>query len=260
MKIDHFALLKSISREKHRKFIQLNHIHLPFIGEDIWTLYELSWLNKNGLPLIAIAKIKINITSKNIIESKSLKIYINSFNQKKFNSYIDFLNILEFDLSKCACGKVSVHFFNLTEIKNQKISNFYGTCIDNKNIKIVSYKYNPSFLVCSDKKEIIKESLYSHLLKSNCPITKQPDWASIQIIYTGRAIDHIGLLFYLVSFRSCNEFHEECIERIFNDIEKICKPEKLTVYAKYTRRGGIDINPWRSNSSFLPCLIRMARQ
>ncbi|QCI20434.1 NADPH-dependent 7-cyano-7-deazaguanine reductase QueF [Buchnera aphidicola (Brachycaudus cardui)] len=258
--IDHFSLLKSIPRDKHRKMIELNYIHLPFIGKDIWTLYELSWLNRNGLPQIAIARVEVNVTSKNIFESKSLKIYINSFHQIKFDHHTTLVKTLELDLIKCVCGEVSIKLFNLNEIKNQKISEFYGMCIDNQDIQVTSYKYNPLLLINSSNNEIVEESLYSHLLKSNCPITKQPDWASIQIIYSGQKINHAALLFYLISFRSCNEFHEECIERIFNDIENICKPKKLSVYARYTRRGGIDINPWRSNTPFSPCLIRMARQ
>ncbi|AHG60366.1 NADPH-dependent 7-cyano-7-deazaguanine reductase QueF [Buchnera aphidicola] len=259
-KINHFSLLKSIPRKKHRKVIELNLVHLPFIGQDIWTLYELSWLNKNGLPQVSVAKIEINATSVNIIESKSFKIYINSFNQVKFDNYINFIKILQADLTKCAGGEVSIKLFNLDEIQNQKISNFSGYCIDNQNIKIKHYEYNRLLLVNSSKKEIVQESIYSNLFKSNCPITHQPDWASIQIIYTGQAINHNALLSYLISFRNCNEFHEECIERIFNDLETVCKPEKLSVYARYTRRGGIDINPWRSNAVYSPCLIRMARQ
>lgn len=260
LKINHYSLLKSIPRKKHRKIIKLSNIKIPFIGEDIWTLYELSWLNKKGLPKIAVAKIKININSINIIESKSFKFYINSFNEKKIDNHTKLIEILKHDLSKCVIGKVSVELFNLNQIKDQKISNFKGFCIDNQNIEIKCYTYNPSFLINAFKKTIIQESLYSHLLKSNCPITKQPDWASIQIIYTGQAIDHSGLLSYLISFRYHNEFHEECVERIFNDIKNICKPQKLSIYAKYTRRGGIDINPWRSDTYYSPCLIRMARQ
>ena len=259
-KINHFSLLNSISRKKNRKIIKLNYIHLPFIGKDVWTLYELSWLNKNGLPQIAVAVIEINVTSVNIIESKSFKMYINSFNQTKFNSHIDFIKILQVDLSKCVCGGVSIQLFSLNEVKNQKIEQFHGCCIDDQNIEIECYSYNKSLLLNTSGKEIIEESLYSDLLKSNCPITQQPDWASIQIIYTGKAINHIALLRYLISFRNFNEFHEECIERIFNDIENNCKPQKLSVYARYTRRGGIDINPWRSNTVFSPCLIRIARQ
>ncbi|QCI19861.1 MAG: NADPH-dependent 7-cyano-7-deazaguanine reductase QueF [Buchnera aphidicola (Brevicoryne brassicae)] len=259
LKINNFSLLKSIPRKKHRDILKLDNFNLPFIGKDVWTLYELSWLNKNGLPQVAIAKLEINITSTNIVESKSLKMYINSFNQTKFDSYIQLLEILKYDLMKCVCGKVCIKLFNLNEIKNENISEFYGHCIDNQNIKISSYEYNPLLLThCSEN--ILKESLYSHLLKSNCPITQQPDWASIQIIYTGQEIDHSGLLSYLISFRCHNEFHEECIERIFYDIQNICKPQELTVYARYTRRGGIDINPWRTSAIFTPCLVRMARQ
>ncbi|QCI21021.1 NADPH-dependent 7-cyano-7-deazaguanine reductase QueF [Buchnera aphidicola (Hyperomyzus lactucae)] len=259
-KIDHFSLLKSIPRKKNRKKIKINDINLPFIGQDIWTLYELSWLNKNGLPQIAVARIAINITSINIIESKSFKIYINSFNKIKFNNVKDFIKILKFDLSMCVDGQVSINLFDLDQIKNEKIAKFQGFCIDNQNIKVTCYEYNPLLLENYLKKDVVEESLYSNLFKSNCPITQQPDWASIQIVYTGQAIDHVALLKYLISFRNYNEFHEECIERIFNDIETICKPKKLSIYARYTRRGGIDINPWRSNAIYLPCLIRMARQ
>ncbi|QCI21597.1 NADPH-dependent 7-cyano-7-deazaguanine reductase QueF [Buchnera aphidicola (Hyadaphis tataricae)] len=259
VKIDHFSLLQSIPRKKNRDIILLNNMHLPFIGKDVWTLYELSWLNKNGLPQIAIAQIEINITSENIIESKSLKLYMNSFNQVQFDNEIHMIQVITLDLTKCVDGKVSIRLFNLNEIKNQKISDFWGHCIDDQNIEVTSYTYNPLFLLKSSKK-IIHESLYSHLFKSNCPKTQQPDWASIQIIYSGTAIDHAGLLLYLISFRSYNGFHEECVEKIFNDIEKTCQPKKLTVYARYTRRGGIDINPWRTNTVFSPCLIRMARQ
>ncbi|AYN24767.1 NADPH-dependent 7-cyano-7-deazaguanine reductase QueF [Buchnera aphidicola] len=259
-KINNFHHLQPISRKKHRKKIRLNYINLPFIGRDIWTLYELSWLNKNGLPKVAIAKIEIDINSINIVESKSLKTYINSFNQIQFDNDINFIKILTDDLTKCVCGQVSVKLFSLDEIKKQKISDFRGTCIDNQNIKIESYKYDPSLLMIDSKKKITKESLYTHLFKSNCPATQQPDWASMYITYIGLPINHDSLLRYLISFRSHNEFHEECIERIFNDINKICKPEKLTVYGRYTRRGGIDINPWRSNTIFSPCFIRLARQ
>lgn len=259
LKINNSSLLKSIPRKNHRKFFKLDNFNLPFIGKDVWTIYELSWLNKNGRPQVAVAKIEINITSINIVESKSLKLYINSFNQIKFDSYIELIKILRFDLIQCVCGEVSIKLFDLEEIKDENISEFYGNCIDNQNIRILSYKYNPSLLTNSSKK-ILKESLYSHLFKSNCPITQQPDWGSIQIIYTGQAIDHSSLLAYLISFRGHNEFHEECIERIFHDIQNICKPQELTVYARYTRRGGIDINPWRTNTTFSPCLTRMARQ
>jgi 7-cyano-7-deazaguanine reductase len=257
---DHFNLLKSIPRKKNRAFIKLNCMNLPFIGQDIWTLYELSWLNKNGLPQIAIARIEINITSKNIVESKSFKMYINSFNQTKFDSFKELIEILKFDLGICVDGPVSIKFFNLDQIKNEKITEFKGFCIDNQNAQVTCYEYNPSLLVNSSKKHVVEESLYSHLLKSNCPITQQPDWASIQIVYTGQAINHLALLYYLISFRNYNGFHEECIERIFNDIENICKPKKLSIYARYTRRGGIDINPWRSNTIYSPCFIRMGRQ
>lgn len=259
-KNNHFDLLEAIPRKKHRKKIQINYINLPFIGKDIWTLYELSWLNHNGLPKIAIAKIEIDINSINIIESKSFKLYINSFNQVKFNQDIDLIKVLITDLTKCVCGEVTVKMFNTDEIRDQKIASFHGICIDNNDVQITSYEYNPSLLMLSSEKKIIQENLYTHLFKTNCPATRQPDWASIYISYDGFKINHNSLLHYLISFRMHNEFHEECIERVFNDINNICKPNKLSVYARYTRRGGIDINPWRSNTIFTPCLVRLSRQ
>ncbi|ALD15248.1 NADPH-dependent 7-cyano-7-deazaguanine reductase [Buchnera aphidicola (Aphis glycines)] len=260
-KINQFHLLQSIPRKKHRIQIKINHANLPFIGKDVWTLYEISWLNLNGVPQVAIAKIEFNSTTENIVESKSLKIYVNSFNQIKFKNRRNLIEIFTSDLNKCVTGEVSVKFFYLHEIENLGISKFSGTCIDNKNIAIKSYNYNKLLLKnCSKKNKIVIESLYSNLFKSNCPITNQPDWASINIVYSGQKISHIALLKYLVSFRNHNEFHEECIERIFNDIQEICNPQKLSIYARYTRRGGIDINPWRSNIFFEPNLIRLARQ
>lgn len=261
VKTNQFYLLKSIPRKKHRIKIKINHINLPFIGKDIWTLYEISWLNLHGVPQVAIAKIEFNSTTENIVESKSLKIYINSFNQIKFKNSTNLIKTFISDLNKCVLGEVSVKFFDLHEIEKIGISKFSGTCIDNKNISITSYNYNKLLLKnSSKKKELVIESLYSNLFKSNCPITNQPDWASINIIYNGQKISHTALLKYLVSFRNHNEFHEECIERIFNDIQEICKPRKLSVYARYTRRGGIDINPWRSNIFFEPDFIRLSRQ
>lgn len=261
VKINQFNLLKGIPRKKHRKNIEINCIDLPFIGKDIWTLYELSWLNAHGLPQISIAKIEFDITTINIIESKSLKLYINSFNQVKFKKSIDLIEKITSDLNKCAIGNVSIQLFNLNDIENIGISKFSGLCIDNKNISIKLYNYNKFLLKNSSKvQELITESLYTNLFKSNCPVTNQPDWASINIIYTGFKISHIALLKYLISFRTHHEFHEECIERIFNDIQNICHPTKLSVYARYTRRGGIDINPWRSNMSVKPAFMRLARQ
>lgn len=260
MKMNQFNLLQSIPRKKHRQTIKINHINLPFMGKDIWTLYELSWLNSNGLPQIAIAEIQFDITSVNIIESKSLKLYINSFHQIKFEKSTHLIEKITSDFNKCVIGEVSVKLFHLNEIENIGISKFHGICIDNKNISIKSYSYDKLLLKNDYKKKIVTESVYSNLFKSNCPVTHQPDWASINIKYTGQKINYISLLKYLISFRTHSEFHEECVERIFNDIQNICNPNKLSVYARYTRRGGIDINPWRSNISFLPSFIRLARQ
>ncbi|MXP51219.1 NADPH-dependent 7-cyano-7-deazaguanine reductase QueF [Pantoea sp. SoEX] len=253
-------ILKSIPRSLHRKNIGWCSKTIPFFGNDIWTLYELSWLNNKGLPQISIGKIIFNANSKNLIESKSLKLYMHSFNQNKFNSWSDIREILERDLSICTESKVCVSLFRLNEIKVQSINHFSGYCIDEQDIEIDDYYVNPNYLSNSTSNKIVTETLISHLFKSNCPITNHPDWGSIMISYTGSSINYELLLRYLISFRNQNEFHEHCVERIFNDILCFCHPEKLTVYARYTRRGGIDINPWRSNVPFSPVCLRLVRQ
>lgn len=204
---------------------------------------------------------ELDYTSVNLIESKSFKLYLNSFNQTRFDSWDAVRQTLENDLRACAQGDVSVALYRLDELEGQPIAHFNGTCIDNQDIVIDNYQFSTAYLenaVSSEK--AVEETLVSHLLKSNCLITHQPDWGSIQIQYRGRKIDREMLLRYLVSFRHHNEFHEQCVERIFNDILRFCQPEKLSVYARYTRRGGLDINPWRTNTDFTPATGRLVRQ
>ncbi len=251
-------LLFSTPRELRRKEIGVSS-PLPFTGCDIWNAFELSWLNAKGRPVVAMGEFLFPCESLNIIESKSLKLYLNSFNNTKFNSLDEVQTTIEKDLSLRAGYPVNVKVISITDFGVREKSVFSGICIDDFDITCDIYAVNPEFLYTQGEK-IVSEILYSDLLKSNCPITGQPDWGSIQISYTGQQIDRQGLLKYIISFRNHDEFHEQCVERIFVDIMKKCSPEKLTVYARYNRRGGLDINPYRSTETYeLPknlCLVR----
>jgi len=194
------------------------------------------------------------------VESKSFKLYLNSFNQTHFASWQAVQETLVRDLSACAQGEVKVVLFRLDELESQQLAKLAGECIDNQDIVIADYTFNADYLKNAASGAVVEETLVSHLLKSNCLITHQPDWGSVQIQYKGSKIDREKLLRYLVSFRHHNEFHEQCVERIFNDIQRYCQPESLSVYARYTRRGGLDINPWRTNTHFHPVFGRLVRQ
>ncbi len=254
------SLLQPVPRRLNREGLGIVE-QQPFNqGADVWTCYELSWLNLNGLPQVAIADVEIDFKSENLIESKSFKLYLNSFNQTKFASIEEVEQTITRDLSQCASGQVSVKIHKLADYTNQLIVNFAGECIDEQEIQIESYTFSNQYLENIAEDEIVEETLVSHLLKSNCLITSQPDWGSVQIHYVGKRLNREKLLRYLVSFREHNEFHEQCVERIFTDLMQFAKPEKLTVYARYTRRGGLDINPFRSNFERVPVNLRMARQ
>ncbi|MCC8378519.1 NADPH-dependent 7-cyano-7-deazaguanine reductase QueF [Xenorhabdus sp. PB30.3] len=254
------ALLQAVPRSMNREPLGLYPDNLPFYGADIWTMYELSWLNSRGVPQVAIGHVSLNAASENLIESKSFKLYLNSFNQTRFADWETVQQTLQRDLSACANGEIDVVLYPLHDFNQQPIADFEGKCIDNQDIEIDDYQFNRDYLNGAATGPVVDEVLVSHLLKSNCLITNQPDWGSVQIRYKGPKIDQEKLLRYLVSFRHHNEFHEQCVERIFNDLMQLCAPEKLTVYARYTRRGGLDINPWRSNNSFVPPTGRLARQ
>ncbi|WP_058913531.1 NADPH-dependent 7-cyano-7-deazaguanine reductase QueF [Entomohabitans teleogrylli] len=254
------TLLQAVPRSLNRDPLGLKATSLPFHGADIWTLYELSWLNPRGLPQVAIGHVVLDAASQNLVESKSFKLYLNSFNQTRFPDWQSVQATLERDLSQCAAGKVSVQLYRLQEVAGQPVSTLAGECIDDQDIGIDSYDFDADLLADAAGDEYADETLVSHLLKSNCLITHQPDWGSVQIRYRGPRIDRGKLLRYLVSFRNHNEFHEQCVERIFCDIQRFCRPDALTVYARYTRRGGLDINPWRSNVDFTPAIERLARQ
>ena len=254
------GLLQGVPRSLSRDTLNLAGSGLPFNGIDTWTGYELSWLNLKGKPNVAILECHVPITSKNLIESKSFKLYLNSFNQTKFASAEDVRQVLQADLSACAGEPVEVKLILPEQFSSLQFQEFNGTLLDSLDVEIDQYSPNTQYLTVAKNETGVQETLVSHLLKSNCLITSQPDWASIQIRYEGKAIEHEGLLKYLISFRQHNEFHEQCVERIYNDIMQHCQPDKLTVCARYTRRGGLDINPFRSNYEAPYANHRQARQ
>lgn len=219
---------------------------LPFFGHDIWNTYELSWLNTKGKPQVAVVEFVIPCTSQFLLESKHFKLYLNSFSNTRFNHTNDVVTTLQKDLTNKLHVDVKVKLSLMSELNNSHIQSFGGHCLDLLDIEIQDYQPNNSFLTTENK--WIEENLYSDLLKSNCPVTGQPDWASVQIQYRGKKINHENLLMYIISSRNHQEFHEQCVERIFIDIMRHCQPESLTVQARYTRRGGLDINPCRSTN------------
>lgn len=254
------TLLQPVPRSLNRDGLGITQAQPFSVGADIWTAYEISWLNTKGVPQVTIADVEIDFRSQNLIESKSFKLYLNSFNQSKFNSLAEVQQIIQHDLQDCAKGKVKVRLNLLQNYYQQQIADFEGDCIDDLDIEIKDYAFNAEILQNCTTDNWVEETLISHLLKSNCLITNQPDWGSLQIHYVGKQIDREKLLRYLVSFRQHNEFHEQCVERIFCDIMQFAQPKKLTVYARYTRRGGLDINPFRSNFESIPSNVRLARQ
>lgn len=249
-------LLFPIPRQIKRDELGLIEGKLPFVGEDIWNAYEVSWLNPKGKPMVALATFRVPAHSPNLIESKSLKLYLNSFNQTQFADVAAVTQTLTQDLSQAAGVTVGVEVQALTAQPQVNVAYPQGILLDTLDITCDTYQPKPDFLhtvhTSTTENETIKveETLYSHLLKSNCLVTGQPDWAMVVIRYRGKPIDHANLLRYLVSFRGHNEFHEQCVERIWTDIHQHCQPEALAVYARYTRRGGLDINPFRSCGEF----------
>ncbi|MFC7516192.1 NADPH-dependent 7-cyano-7-deazaguanine reductase QueF [Herbaspirillum sp. GCM10030257] len=255
------SLLFPIARQQKREEIGIAG-SLPFFGIDIWNAYELSWLNLRGKPQVAIATFMVPADSPNIIESKSLKLYLNSFNQTKVASPEALTEMLRADLSDGFGTSVQVKLTLPEGFDKLGMGELEGLLLDRLDIEVDSYTPDATGLKANTEEAIVEETLVSHLLKSNCLVTGQPDWGSVQIRYVGPQIDQEALLRYLIGFREHNEFHEQCVERIFMDIMRQCRPQKLAVYARYTRRGGLDINPWRSNftTGQRPSNLRNARQ
>lgn len=220
---------------------------LPFHGLDIWNAYELSWLDPRGKPVVALAEFRVPATSPNIVESKSFKLYLNAYAQTRLDGAAEVQRRLHEDLSAAVGAPVAVELRSAAAFSQETLRELDGENIDGLDIAIDSYDApQPEFLHLADA-ATVQETLVSHLLRSNCPVTGQPDWASVQIRYRGSRIDRAGLLRYLVSFRRHSDFHEQCVERIFLDLTRRCAPQELAVYARYTRRGGLDINPFRSS-------------
>lgn len=235
--------------------------NLPFFGFDLWNHYEVSWLNEKGKPIVALAEIIYGCETPCIIESKSMKLYFNSFNNTNFKNEAAVQAIVKKDIEERVGGVVSVKIIPLSNLSDDKLFvGFNGECLDKLDVECSSYMVEQSLL--KSEEEFVEETLFSNLLKSNCLVTNQPDWGSIQISYKGKKINREGLLRYIVSFRNHNEFHEQCIERIFMDIMRCCHPEELTVYGRYTRRGGLDINPYRSTKNIFQNIenVRLCRQ
>lgn len=256
-------VLFPIQRAESRKLIGIAS-DLPFYGVDVWTGYELSWLDSQGKPIVAVAEFIIPCASDFMIESKSFKLYLNSFNQTRFSRVSDVESALVKDLSRVVNATVVVNLRPLSFLRAgdalMSVAQLQGQCIDDLPIAIEHYHPRAELLSIIDG-VYIEESLCSHLLKTNCPVTGQPDWASIQIDYKGNKVDQESLLRYIVSFREHQDFHEHCVERIFTDILRECQPQELTVYARYTRRGGLDINPLRSTTAqFKLAGMRLIRQ
>jgi len=266
------ALLFPIERKNNRASLAMDASeYLPFVGEDCWTCFELSWLEPGGKPRAGIAHFRIPCTSPNMIESKSFKLYLNSLNHHCFESLEALNKTLKTDLSAVAGANIDIEVVDLSSVNFGLMgAAVNAVCIDDIKANDFEYRPNPYLLVCEDQgshdgvvqKGIVEERLYSDLLRSNCPVTGQPDWGSVIIDYRGKKIDRESLLRYIVSFRQCQDFHEHCVERMFLDILAQCECESLSVYARYTRRGGLDINPYRAtkNLSAVAPNLRMVRQ
>ena len=253
------SLLFAIPRTDKRAEIGVAE-PLPFHGVDIWNAYELSWLDLRGKQVVALAEFRVPAASPNIIESKSFKLYLNSFAQERIADAASLTNTLMHDLSAVAGAVVGVQLSEASAA-TLPVIDMDGHLLDGQDIEIDHYgPPEADFLQADIGATPMAETLVSHLLRSNCPVTGQPDWGSVRIVYRGAPIDHAGLLRYLVSFRDHNEFHEQCVERIFVDLMQRCAPQQLSVYARYTRRGGLDINPFRSSTSATPDNMRTVRQ
>ena len=231
----------------------------PFSGVDIWNAWELSWLDPDGKPVAATVEIRVPATSPNIVESKSLKLYLGSFAMSRFGSWIEISDAIGRDLCAVTGDEVGVRLSDSLTHYGARVARLPGKCIDDIGTGCKAYDVDPG-LLASDPDVLTREDLYSHLLRSLCPVTSQPDMGSLLVSYVGPRIDPAALLRYVVSYRQHNDFHEACVERIFVDILERCRPSQLTVYARYHRRGGIDINPFRSNYESDPPNIRLWRQ
>ncbi|HET8898996.1 MAG TPA: NADPH-dependent 7-cyano-7-deazaguanine reductase QueF [Rhodanobacteraceae bacterium] len=253
------ALLYPIPRAQNRAGIGIT-APLPFVGCDVWTAWELSWLDARGKPQVAIARIRFDAASPCIIESKSLKLYLYGYASRRLASSAALIAQLEHDLGHASGAAVTVTLVLPDAFAGERILAPSGEIIDDIAVDIDHYG-PPRAELLRHHAEQADETLVTRLMKSNCPVTGQPDWASVHIRYQGPRLDRAALLRYIVSFREHSEFHEHCVERIYVDLMRQCQPSRLDVYARYTRRGGLDINPWRSSrDADPPTTARAARQ
>lgn len=251
------TLLFPIDRAPNRQTLGA----LPdWAGADIWNAYEISWLNTRGKPIVATARFVFPHDSPRLVESKSFKLYLNSFNDERFADEKEVCARMRTDLSAACGGAVEVELASVGGQAAQSYQLLEGINIDGIDVDIEVYTPSPELLQCVPGGPAVEETLVSDLLKSNCPVTGQPDWASVQIRYTGPQIDRSALLKYIVSLRRHDEFHEHCVEKMYCDIWRICRPQSLLVYARYTRRGGLDINPWRASHAAEVSQARTVRQ
>jgi len=266
------SLLYPIPRAQGRGGV-LDDAALPFVGVDIWNAYEVSWLNDKGKPSVAVAVLTVPASSPNIVESKSLKLYLGSLNQSIFTCVDDVVNTIQRDVSGIVGASILVSLtligseqvfcagsFLGGEARGKEIELASAICVDDEDVTAVEYSINATLLALDEGAGVVDECLSSHLLRSNCPVTGQPDWATIFIHYCGPKICRQSLLKYIISYRNHNDFHEQCVERVFADVMKECRPDKLSVYGRYTRRGGIDINPFRSNFEVCSDNAKLMRQ
>ena len=252
------SLLCSIDRAEARDALGIADT-LPFRGEDAWTCYEFSWLNAKGKPEVATVKLQVPCNSPCMVESKSMKLYLNSFAQTAFSSRTELLRTLDSDLAIAFQAPVIVALLEVDQVATQAMQ-LPGTCIDELDVDVSVYERDPALLLLEESAFEAKETLYTHLFRSVCPITAQPDWASVMVRYVGPQIHKASLLKYLISYRTHAAFHEATIEQIFADIQQQCEPDELTVYGRFLRRGGIDINPFRSTNESVAPALRLNRQ
>jgi 7-cyano-7-deazaguanine reductase len=257
------AVLFPVARAVARGPLGIDDGDLPFVGADIWNAWELSWLDARGKPCIAVAELRVPCDSPNIVESKSLKLYLNGFAMTRFDDASAARERIACDVSACVGAEIQVTLLNPPEFERLQAADFAGESLDEQALDIVDYaEPRVEHLRVQPHARMVEEALVSHVFRSRCPVTSQPDWASIQIRYRGKPLDRAGLLRYLVSFREHADFHEACVERMFVDIQRQCAPLQLLVYGRFLRRGGIDINPWRATPGFAAMLanLRSTRQ
>ena len=259
-------LPEGIARSRARALLRVAD-ELPFRGEDVWTGYEFSWLNETGKPVVAGLRVRVPCTSPNLVESKSLKFYLNGFAELRFDSREDVVEALENDLTGVIGASPVLEVLELGRLEG--VSRMPGESLDALQVVVTDYELNPELLTLAEGAESgqgapaagrVAAAWHTNLFRSLCPNTGQPDWASLMVEYTGLPIDPRGLLRYLVSYRRHAAFQEDTVERIFVDIMERCRPDELTVHGRFLRRGGLDINPFRSTHADAAPEMRLVRQ